>query len=141
MFSGCVGLDLLYAFVCFLLLFAHFVQTEAQKFYQRLVLLLFKHIEDVAASNPKYEHMVRLENYHFFSATVRPLKVSQSAHGEESQTGKRANQAERHHGRQKGRQAGGQTDKRAEQEASISSVFPSAPPHPLERREISASSQ
>ena len=40
------------------------------------MLLLFKHIEEVAASNPKYEHMVRLENYHFFSATIRPLKVS-----------------------------------------------------------------
>lgn len=48
---------------------------EAKTAYQMLVIILFKHIEDVAASNPKYEHMVRLENYHFFAATIRPLKV------------------------------------------------------------------
>lgn len=49
---------------------------EAQKAYQKLVIALFNHIEDVASGNPKYEHMVRLENYHFFAATIRPLKVS-----------------------------------------------------------------
>lgn len=48
---------------------------EAQKAYQMLVTLLFKHIDDVAVSNPKYEHIVKLENYHFFAATIRPLKV------------------------------------------------------------------
>ncbi|CAN0408374.1 unnamed protein product, partial [Ectocarpus sp. 12 AP-2014] len=34
--------------------------------YQRLVIALFEHVEEVASRNPKYEHMVRLENYHFF---------------------------------------------------------------------------
>eukprot|EP00752_Nemacystus_decipiens_P018748 g16809.t1 len=48
---------------------------EAQKAYQKLVIALFNHIEEVASGNPKYEHMVRLENYHFFAATIRPLKV------------------------------------------------------------------
>ncbi|CBJ27024.1 conserved unknown protein [Ectocarpus siliculosus] len=48
---------------------------EAQKAYQRLVIALFEHVEEVASRNPKYEHMVRLENYHFFAATMRPLKV------------------------------------------------------------------
>ncbi|CAM9544046.1 unnamed protein product [Ascophyllum nodosum] len=48
---------------------------EAQKAYQKLVNALFKHIEDVASSNPKYEHMVRLENYHFFAATICQIKV------------------------------------------------------------------
>ena len=42
------------------------------------MIALFNHIEDVASGNPKYEHMVRLENYHFFAATIRPLKVSLS---------------------------------------------------------------
>lgn len=49
---------------------------EAQKAYQTLVITLFKNIDEVASSNPKYEHIVRLENYHFFRATVGPLRVS-----------------------------------------------------------------
>lgn len=52
---------------------------EAKQAYQTLVALLFKHIDDVAASNPKYEHIVKLENYHFFAATTRPLKVCTSS--------------------------------------------------------------
>lgn len=39
------------------------------------MIALFNHIEEVASGNVKYEHMVRLENYHFFAATIRPLKV------------------------------------------------------------------
>ena len=81
------------------------------------MLLLFKHIEDVASNNPKYEHMVRLENYHFFSATVRPLKVcgvSVDAHGgedrridrlkdlKESQADRQADRQTREQGRQAG---------------------------------------
>ncbi|CAM9396300.1 unnamed protein product [Discosporangium mesarthrocarpum] len=48
---------------------------EAEVAYQKWAGLLFKHIEDVAHGNPKYADIVRLENYHFFSSSLKLLKV------------------------------------------------------------------